>query len=72
MFWFGFTEQYEKSIEVAKTGLKHVPDNAQLMFSLANVYGKLTKYAESEEYFNAVLKVQPSNAKFHANKGKLV
>ena len=57
---------------MAKTGLKHVPDNAQLMFSLANVYGKLTKYAESEEYFNAVLKVQPSNAKFHANKGKLV
>lgn len=64
-----FIEKYEKSIEVAKMGLKYLPEEPQLLFSLANVYGKMAKYADSEEYFNAALKKLPNNAKFHANKG---
>lgn len=66
------SEQFDKSIEVAKLGLKHIPDEPQLHFSLANVYGKMAKYPESEKYFNNAIKLAPNNAKFHANKGRSI
>jgi Flp pilus assembly protein TadD len=52
--------------------LKFLPEEPQLYFNLGNVYGKLSKFVESEKNFLKAIKLSPKNAKFIANMGKFV
>ena len=50
--------------------LKHLPDEPQLYFNMANVYGKKGLFEESEKYFLKSIQLNPNTAKFYANFGK--
>ena len=50
--------------------LKHLPEEPQLYFNLANVYGKKGIFEESEKHFLKAIKLNPNTPKFYANFGK--
>ena len=50
--------------------LKHLPEESQLYFNIANVYGKKGLFDESEKYFLKAIQLNPKTAKFYANFGK--
>ncbi|KAI1899605.1 hypothetical protein AGOR_G00063510 [Albula goreensis] len=53
---------------IGKEALKLLPNDHTIMFSLANVLGKLQKYKkESEGFFLNALKINPSAASCHGN-----
>ncbi|ESO96049.1 hypothetical protein LOTGIDRAFT_116230, partial [Lottia gigantea] len=56
---------------VGKEALKVLPREHQVLFNLANIYGKLEKYTESEQFFLLALKEDQNNAKYHLNIGVL-
>ncbi|RXM37241.1 Transmembrane and TPR repeat-containing protein 4 [Acipenser ruthenus] len=51
---------------IGKESLKLLPKDHTIMFSLANVLGKLQKYKESEGLFLTALKINPHIASYHA------
>ncbi|MBN3316071.1 TMTC4 protein, partial [Atractosteus spatula] len=52
---------------IGKEALKLLPNDHTIMFSLANVLGKLQKYKESESLFLSALKTNPGAASYHGN-----
>ncbi|MGH0165084.1 UNVERIFIED_CONTAM: hypothetical protein FKN15_048434 [Acipenser sinensis] len=52
---------------IGKESLKLLPKDHTIMFSLANVLGKLQKYKESEGLFLTALKINPHIASYHGN-----
>uniref|UniRef100_A0A8C6SKQ8 dolichyl-phosphate-mannose--protein mannosyltransferase n=1 Tax=Neogobius melanostomus TaxID=47308 RepID=A0A8C6SKQ8_9GOBI len=52
---------------IGREALRIVPNDHTIMFSLANVLGKLQKYKESEGFFLNALKINPKAASCHGN-----
>ncbi|XP_060681826.1 protein O-mannosyl-transferase TMTC4 isoform X1 [Hemiscyllium ocellatum] len=52
---------------VGKEALKLLPSDHTIMFSFANVLGKLKKYKESENLFLKALQINPTIASYHGN-----
>ncbi|XP_066562869.1 protein O-mannosyl-transferase TMTC4 isoform X2 [Amia ocellicauda] len=52
---------------IGKEALKLLPNDHTIMFSLANVLGKLQKYKESEGLFLNALKINSNAASYHGN-----
>ncbi|KAM8858350.1 protein O-mannosyl-transferase TMTC4 isoform 1-T1 [Synchiropus picturatus] len=52
---------------IGREALKLLPNDHTIMFSLANVLGKLEKYKESEGFFLQALHINPSAASCHGN-----
>ncbi|XP_041055597.1 protein O-mannosyl-transferase TMTC4 isoform X1 [Carcharodon carcharias] len=52
---------------VGKEALKLLPNDHTIMFSFANVLGKLKKYKESENLFLKALQINPTIASYHGN-----
>ncbi|KAK0133747.1 Transmembrane and TPR repeat-containing protein 4 [Merluccius polli] len=52
---------------IGREALKLLPNDHTIMFSLANVLGKLQKYKESEGFFLLALKINPNAASCHGN-----
>ncbi|KAJ3592079.1 hypothetical protein NHX12_007208, partial [Muraenolepis orangiensis] len=52
---------------IGREALKLLPHDHTIMFSLANVLGKLQKYEESEGFFLLALEINPNAASCHGN-----
>uniref|UniRef100_A0A8D3C6M9 dolichyl-phosphate-mannose--protein mannosyltransferase n=1 Tax=Scophthalmus maximus TaxID=52904 RepID=A0A8D3C6M9_SCOMX len=52
---------------IGREALKLLPSDHTIMFSLANVLGKLQKYKESEGFFLHALRINPNSASCHGN-----
>lgn len=52
---------------IGREALKLLPKDHTIMFSLANVLGKLQKYKESEGFFLHALRINPNAASCHGN-----
>uniref|UniRef100_A0A3P9M9N6 dolichyl-phosphate-mannose--protein mannosyltransferase n=1 Tax=Oryzias latipes TaxID=8090 RepID=A0A3P9M9N6_ORYLA len=52
---------------IGREALRIVPNDHTIMFSLANVLGKLEKYKESESFFLHALQINPNAASCHGN-----
>uniref|UniRef100_A0A3Q2PA57 dolichyl-phosphate-mannose--protein mannosyltransferase n=1 Tax=Fundulus heteroclitus TaxID=8078 RepID=A0A3Q2PA57_FUNHE len=52
---------------IGREALKLLPKDHTIMFSLANVLGKLQKYKESESFFLHALRINPNAAGCHGN-----
>uniref|UniRef100_A0A8C4SMD5 dolichyl-phosphate-mannose--protein mannosyltransferase n=1 Tax=Erpetoichthys calabaricus TaxID=27687 RepID=A0A8C4SMD5_ERPCA len=52
---------------IGKEALKQLPSDHTIMFSLANVLGKLEKYKDSESLFLTALQLNPNGANYHGN-----
>ncbi|XP_056145693.1 protein O-mannosyl-transferase TMTC4 [Lampris incognitus] len=52
---------------IGREALKLLPKDHTIMFSLANVLGKLQKYKESEGFFLNALRINPNAASCHGN-----
>uniref|UniRef100_UPI00398EF88E protein O-mannosyl-transferase TMTC4 isoform X2 n=1 Tax=Pristiophorus japonicus TaxID=55135 RepID=UPI00398EF88E len=52
---------------VGKEAVKLLPGDHTIMFSFANVLGKLKKYKESESLFLKALQINPTIASYHGN-----
>lgn len=55
---------------VGKTALRILPEDSQIIFSMANLMGKQERYKDSEQYFLRALEIEPNNAKILANLGE--
>ncbi|XP_062904450.1 protein O-mannosyl-transferase TMTC4 isoform X3 [Mobula hypostoma] len=61
------TGNLAKAEAVGKEALKLLPNDHTIMFSFANVLGKLKKYKESESLFLKALQSNPKIASYHGN-----
>ncbi|XP_032878990.1 protein O-mannosyl-transferase TMTC4 isoform X2 [Amblyraja radiata] len=61
------TGNLAKAEAVGKEALKMLPNDHTIMFSFANVLGKLKKYKESENLFLKALHINPNIASYHGN-----
>ncbi|XP_067842710.1 protein O-mannosyl-transferase TMTC4 isoform X2 [Heptranchias perlo] len=61
------TGNLEQAETVGKEALKLLPSDHTIMFSFANVLGKLKKYKESESLFLKALQINPTIASYHGN-----
>ncbi|XP_034041862.1 protein O-mannosyl-transferase TMTC4 [Thalassophryne amazonica] len=52
---------------IGREALRILPRDHTIMFSLANVLGKLEKYKESESFFLHALQINPDSASCHGN-----
>uniref|UniRef100_A0AAQ5X270 dolichyl-phosphate-mannose--protein mannosyltransferase n=1 Tax=Amphiprion ocellaris TaxID=80972 RepID=A0AAQ5X270_AMPOC len=52
---------------IGREALRLLPNDHTIMFSLANVLGKLQKYKESEGFFLHALRINPNAASCHGN-----
>ncbi|CAJ1079773.1 protein O-mannosyl-transferase TMTC4 isoform X1 [Xyrichtys novacula] len=52
---------------IGREALRVIPNDHTIMFSLANVLGKLQKYKESESFFLQALRINPKSASCHGN-----
>ncbi|XP_047457923.1 protein O-mannosyl-transferase TMTC4 [Mugil cephalus] len=52
---------------IGREALRILPNDYTIMFSLANVLGKLQKYKESEGFFLHALRINPNAASCHGN-----
>eukprot|EP00064_Thunnus_orientalis_P007054 superscaffoldBa00000763_g7073 len=52
---------------IGREALRLLPNDHTIMFSLANVLGKLQKYKESEGFFLHALRINPNGASCHGN-----
>uniref|UniRef100_A0A3Q0T3I4 dolichyl-phosphate-mannose--protein mannosyltransferase n=1 Tax=Amphilophus citrinellus TaxID=61819 RepID=A0A3Q0T3I4_AMPCI len=52
---------------IGREALRVLPNDHTIMFSLANVLGKLQKYKESEGFFLHALRINPNAASCHGN-----
>ncbi|XP_061915758.1 protein O-mannosyl-transferase TMTC4-like isoform X4 [Entelurus aequoreus] len=52
---------------IGREALRLLPNDHTIMFSLANVLGKLEKYKESEGFFLRALRINPNAAGCHGN-----
>ena len=64
----GLNEQVLQTSEVALTFL---PNDTNILFSRANVFGKLGNFKTSEMLFKQIISIKPDNALYHANLGVL-
>ncbi|KAK3796778.1 hypothetical protein RRG08_045784 [Elysia crispata] len=62
---------YEKAAKMGEAALKVLPNQPNVLFSLANVLGKAEKWEESERVFLHTIKVNPSHVGAHLNLGVL-
>lgn len=62
---------YEDAIRLSAQALKHLPNETNIMFIRANVFGKLKHYVEAEELYKHIIEVEPLNVLFHTNLGVL-
>lgn len=61
----------ENLLQTSEKALSFIPDDPSILFSRANAFGKLGKFAESEEIFLKVIKLKPNTALYNANLGVL-
>jgi len=61
----------ELAEKVGKEALIHLPNEAGLHFNLANTLGKLKHFSRAEQHFLKASQLDPQNAKYHANLGKI-
>lgn len=58
-------------IRISETALQHVPNDAAILFTRANAYGKLNEYEEAETIYNEVIQLRPNYALYYVNLGVL-
>lgn len=61
----------EEILKYSEAALKYVPNDASILFSRANAFGKLGNFNESESLFLRAIQLKPTSAVFHANLGVL-
>jgi tetratricopeptide (TPR) repeat protein len=59
----------EQAIKMGEAALKYVPNAAALWFNVANVYGKLERWEDSEKAFLKAIGLSNREARFHLNLG---
>lgn len=69
--YFDNTGLAEEILNYSEQALKYVPNDASILFSRANAFGKLGKFYESESLFLRAIQLKPESALFHANLGVL-
>ncbi|XP_017472263.1 PREDICTED: transmembrane and TPR repeat-containing protein CG5038 isoform X1 [Rhagoletis zephyria] len=62
---------YEDAIRLSSQALNHLPNETNIMFIRANVFGKLQRYVQAEELYKRVIEAEPLNVLFHTNLGVL-
>ena len=65
-------EEAEEAIHVLGDGLRHAPDQTELLVLRGGVYAQLRKYAESDADLRRVLRLHPSHATAHLELGRLL
>lgn len=61
----------DKLLITSEKALIFVPDDPSILFSRANAFGKLGKFAESEEIFLKIIQLKPNTALYNVNLGVL-
>lgn len=61
----------QEILDTSAEALQFVPNDASILFSRANAFGKLGRFEESESLFLRAIHLQPTSALFHANLGVL-
>lgn len=49
---------------------EHLPNSAVLWFHMANAYGKMERWQDSERCFLAAIQLEPAEEKYYLNLGK--
>lgn len=62
---------YEDALRLSAQALTHLPNETNVMFIRANVFGKLKHYVEAEELYKHIIELEPLNVLFHTNLGVL-
>ncbi|XP_054731217.1 protein O-mannosyl-transferase TMTC4 [Anastrepha obliqua] len=62
---------YEDAIRLSTQALNHLPNDTNIMFIRANVFGKLKRYVEAEELYKMAIESEPLNVLLHTNLGVL-
>jgi tetratricopeptide (TPR) repeat protein len=62
--------RFDDAITIGTQALQHLPNDPQINYQVANIYGKKEKYRESERHFLRAIKVKES-ALFQTNLGVL-
>ena len=65
-------DEPEQTIDVLGDGLRHAPDQTELLVLRGGIYAHLRKYAESDADLRRVLRLHPSHATAHLELGRLL
>lgn len=60
----------ERAIHATEEATKHLPNESQLYYNLANCLGKAGKYAASEKNFLKAISINDKVPSYHSNLGK--
>ena len=65
-------EEHEVAIHVLGDGLRHAPDQTELLVLRGGLYAQLRQYAEADADLRRVLRLHPSHATAHLELGRLL
>ena len=65
-------DEVDQAIEVMGDGLRHAPDQTELLVLRGGLYAHQRKYAESDADLRRVLRLHPSHATAHLELGRLL
>lgn len=60
---------FEDALRISEKALSFNPLDVSILFTKANVQGKLKNYVEAEELYNKIIEINPRNALYYANLG---
>ncbi|XP_025079348.1 transmembrane and TPR repeat-containing protein 4-like isoform X2 [Pomacea canaliculata] len=63
---------YEKTIKMGEMAREHLPNSAVLWFHMANAYGKMERWQDSERCFLAAIQLEPAEEKYYLNLGNIL
>src|SRR5919107_862618 len=63
-------DEVDQAIEVVGDGLRHAPDQTELLVLRGGLYAHQRKYAESDADLRRVLRLHPSHATAHLELGR--
>jgi tetratricopeptide (TPR) repeat protein len=62
---------HEDVLKYSEIALNYLPNDTNILFSRANTFGKLSRFAEAETIFKQIIKSEPNKSIFYANLGVL-
>jgi tetratricopeptide (TPR) repeat protein len=54
-------------LQFSELALSYLPNDTAILFSRANVLGKMEKFEESEQLFKQIISIKPDNGLYYAN-----
>lgn len=61
----------EDVLKYSEIALNYLPNDTNILFSRANTFGKMSRYAEAEKIFKQIIQAEPKKSIFYANLGVL-